>query len=82
MDDRSLKVYEFYKDYSQKYEYFITGLIGAVFSYNVQNISPQKLGFNPNTGQILSLVFFFMAIILSLKRLKILSFTVEICKLL
>ncbi len=70
MGERSLKQYDYYQDAVQRYDYFLTGLIGAVFTYNLQNLSPEKFNFSPYSLQIISLICFLAGFLLSIFRLK------------
>lgn len=70
MENRSLLAYEHYRDAAQRFDYFVTGLIGALCAYIGQNIHPQKIGFTPNTLELVSLLIFVLAFLFCFKRLE------------
>jgi len=40
-------LYQANHEAGQKFEYFVTGAIGAMFAYSVQNYAPEVLAWNP-----------------------------------
>jgi len=70
METRSLIAYEHYRDAAQRFDYFITGLIGALSAYIGQNIHPQRIGFTPNTLELSSLLILVLAFLFCFKRLE------------
>jgi hypothetical protein len=54
----------------QKYEYFLTGAIGAMFAYSVQGYIPKRLDFTPVTLEPIAIVCFAAAFICGLKRIE------------
>ena len=43
MPDRSVIAYEHYREASQRFEYFVLGISGALCAYITQNLKPEKL---------------------------------------
>ena len=54
----------------QKYEYFVTGAIGAMVAYTIQNYTPKKLGWSPSTLEPIAIICFAVAFYLCLRRLE------------
>ena len=58
--ERSDKLYESWRQATEKFDYFMLGLTGAICAYIAQKYVPSKLGLNPGTlelGALLLLVF-------------------------
>jgi hypothetical protein len=53
----------------QKFEYFLTGIIGAMFAYIVQTYTPQKLDWSASTLEPIALIFLAMSFFLGLHRI-------------
>lgn len=54
MTDRSILAYEHYREATQRFEYFILGVSGALCAYIGQHLSPQKIGLTAYTKNRLS----------------------------
>jgi hypothetical protein len=54
----------------QKFEYFITGAIGAMFAYTVQNYTPRRLDLTPSTLEPIAIVCLAVAFFCALKRIE------------
>lgn len=70
MEERSIIAYEHYRDASQRFEYFFSGIIAALCAYIAQSFKPAKLDWNPNTFELLSLIILFSSFFFSLKRME------------
>jgi hypothetical protein len=53
--DRSDAAYEYWRESSEKFDYFVTGLTGALAAYIGQTLLPVRLGINPQTLELISL---------------------------
>ncbi|MDF1811416.1 MAG: hypothetical protein P1V20_04360 [Verrucomicrobiales bacterium] len=53
----------------QKFEYFLTGSIGAMFAYTAQTYNPEKLGVNPSTIEAAAIITFAVAFFLGICRI-------------
>lgn len=67
--ERSDRVFEAAREARQKFDYFILGLIGAVCAFIAQSFRPEKLGFNPSTVELVSLVLLVASAIYGFKRI-------------
>jgi hypothetical protein len=68
MEKRSLIAYENYRDATQRFEYFLTGLIGALCAYIANSYSPVKINFNRGTLELLSLLVLCLSFYFSIQR--------------
>jgi hypothetical protein len=67
--DTSKILYQAAQDSQQKFEYFFTGAIGAMFAYTAQTYTPKKLDLSPSTLEPLAIICFAIAFFLGLRRL-------------
>ncbi len=70
MEERSIIAYEHYREALQKFDYFVTGLIGALCAYIGQTIHPQKIGFTANTLELLAFLILILSFFLCFKRIE------------
>ncbi|MEA2205049.1 MAG: hypothetical protein QOE77_1825 [Blastocatellia bacterium] len=70
MTDRSIVAYEHYRDATQRFEYFILGVSGALCAYVGQHLTPQKIGMKPYGIELVSLLLLVGSIILGFKRIE------------
>ncbi|MCX6879821.1 MAG: hypothetical protein NTW21_39355 [Verrucomicrobia bacterium] len=62
-------LYQASHEAQQKFEYFLTGAIGAMFAYTAQTYTPKKLDFSPSTLEPIAVICFAVAFFLGLRRL-------------
>jgi hypothetical protein len=62
-------LYQASHEAQQKFEYFLTGSIGAMFAYTVQTYTPKKLGLLPSTLEPIAIICFAAAFFFGLLRL-------------
>ena len=62
-------LYQASHEAQQKFEYFLTGAIGAMFAYTAQTYTPKKLDFSPSTLEPIAIICFAVAFFLGLRRL-------------
>lgn len=70
MTRRSDTAYESWREASQTFDYFVTGLTGALAAYVGENLEPTRLGLNPRTIEVAALAFLVAAVIVGLKRIE------------
>ena len=68
--ERSDKVYDNWRQGAEKFDYFVLGLTGALCAYISQTYTPEKLGLNPGTLELLSLALLVFAAIAGFKRVE------------
>lgn len=71
MADRSLEAWKSWKGAQLKYDYYIVGLVAALFAYVGSNYSPQKIAFSQNTFELVSILFLALSLIVGIRRLEI-----------
>lgn len=62
-------LYQAAQEAQQKFEYFLTGAIGAMFAYTAQNYKPRTLDWSPSVLELASIGCFAVAFFLGLRRL-------------
>ncbi|KUM52786.1 hypothetical protein [Rheinheimera sp. EpRS3] len=71
MAERSLEAWKSWKDAQLKYDYYIVGLVAALFAYVGSGYTPEKLAFSQNTFELLSIILLVISLIVGIKRLEI-----------
>jgi hypothetical protein len=62
-------LYKATQDAQQRFEYFVTGVTGAMFAYISQTYTPQKIDFSASTLEPIALVFLAVSFFLGLMRI-------------
>jgi hypothetical protein len=70
MTDRSIIAYEHYRDATQRFEYFILGVSGALCAYVGQHLTPQKIGLTPYALELFSLILLVSSVFVGFKRIE------------
>jgi hypothetical protein len=78
MSEHGLKTYEHYRVASQQFDYFLTGLNGALCAYIIQHLQPQKISFSPYTLELIALFTLIGSLVISLKTIET---TIELLKI-
>jgi hypothetical protein len=68
--DRSDKVYDYWREAAQHFDYFITGVTGALTAYVGQTIKPHRIGLNPDSLELLVLIMLVGSVIAGFKRIE------------
>lgn len=71
MANRSLEAWKSWKDAQLKYDYYIVGLVAALFAYVGSNYVPQKIALSQNTLELVSILLLALSLIIGIKRLEI-----------
>ncbi len=69
-DSNAYKTITAGQEAARKFDYFITALTGAVFSYLINHLTPERLGWNNFTMNMVSLLFFAWSIYLGFRRIE------------
>jgi hypothetical protein len=69
-DDRSLIAWQHWRQSAEKVDYFVLGIASALTAYLGQHLSFSKLGANPATAELLSLVLLGGSVVAGLDRLR------------
>ena len=70
MEQRSLIAYDEYFKSAQKFDYFVTGISGALFAYIAQTYQPREIRFSPDTLEPVALLFLALAFFFGMKRIE------------
>jgi len=62
-------LYKASQEAQQKFEYFLTGAIGAMFAYTAQTYTPKKLDFSPSTMEPVAIICFAVAFYFGIRRI-------------
>ncbi|CAD0325652.1 hypothetical protein ABQZ99_015065 [Xanthomonas hortorum pv. vitians] len=68
--ERSDKVYDNWRTSSEKFDYFVLALLGALCAYVANKFTPALIGFNPKTLEVISLLVFFFSTFLGFRRVE------------
>lgn len=69
-ESSSFKTVAMGQEAARKFDYFITALTGAVFSYLINHLSPEKLGWNYFTVNLVSLTLLVVSFYLGFRRIE------------
>jgi hypothetical protein len=68
--ERSDAVYGYWRESSEHFDYFVTGLTGALTAYIGQTLTPHRIDVSPESVALLALVIFVLSVILGFKRIE------------
>jgi disulfide bond formation protein DsbB len=68
--ERSDKVYENWRQAAERFDYFVLGVTGALCAYLSQSYKPVKLGCNPSSLELVTLLLFVLAAIAGFRRIE------------
>jgi len=68
--ERSDKVFEYWRQASEKFDYLVTGVTGALCAYITQTFSPEKLSLSPNTLELVALLVLISSVYAGFKRIE------------
>ena len=68
--ERSDKVFDNWRQATEKFDYFVLGVTGALCAYISQAYKPTKLGFNPDTLELLALILLVCSAIVGFRRIE------------
>jgi len=69
-DPRSVKLWEHWRESSEKLDYFVLGISAALTAYLGQNLTVRSLGFDPATAELVSLMCLALSVLAGLDRLR------------
>lgn len=68
--ERSDALYASWKQSAEKFDYFILAVLGALCAYISQSFTPEKIGINPGTFELLALLILVLSIVFGFKRIE------------
>lgn len=69
--ERSDKVYENWRAATEKFDYFVLGLTGALCAYISQTFHPARIGFDPGTLELVSLIVLALSAVAGFRRIEL-----------
>ena len=67
---RSDGVHEKWRESTEKFDYFILGVVGALCAYISQTFKPERIGLNPGTLELLALLVLVLAAVFGFRRVE------------
>lgn len=67
---RSDGVYEKWRESTEKFDYFVLGVLGALCAYVSQTYKAERLGLNPGTLDLLALLVLVLAAVFGFRRIE------------
>jgi hypothetical protein len=68
--ERSDKLHADWRTSTEKFDYFILGVVCAICAFIAQGYKPAKLGFNPATLELVALLIFVLAVVAGFRRIE------------
>ena len=68
--ERSDKLYATWRDSTEKFDYFILGVTGALCAFISQTYKPVKIGINAGTLEVIALLILVLAVVAGFRRLE------------
>jgi hypothetical protein len=69
--ERSDAVYGYWRDASEKFDYFVTGLTGALVAFIGERLQPTPLGPNAATVEVAALLLLIASVMVGFKRIEV-----------
>jgi disulfide bond formation protein DsbB len=70
MSEFTIKTYEYWREASQRFDYFVTGITGALCAYIIQHFIPQRLSFSPYLLELSAVLFLLASFIVGLRQIE------------
>jgi len=70
MSERSDDAYKLWRDATEKFDYFMLGVTGALSAYAAEHLEPTRVGLNAGTIELVALACFVGSAILGYQRLR------------
>lgn len=68
--ERSDKIHDYWRQSSEKFDYFVTGMTGALCAYILQTFKPEQISITPNTLELISLLVLIISVYAGFKRIE------------
>ena len=68
--ERSDDLFKKWHESTEKFDYFMLGVLGALCAYLSQGYKPDRIGLNPGTVELLALIMLVLAAILGFRRIE------------
>lgn len=70
MSERSVELFLRAKESSEKFDYLVAGVTGALAAFIGERLQPTRLGLNPSTLEVLALAMLVLSIVVGFKRIE------------
>ena len=67
---RSDSVYEKWRESTEKFDYFVLGVLGALCAFISQTYKPDRIGINPGTLELLALLVLVLGAVFGFRRIE------------
>ncbi len=67
---RSDGLYESWRSSTEKFDYFVLGVLGALCAYISQNYRPERIGINPGTLELIALLVLVLGVFFGFRRVE------------
>jgi hypothetical protein len=68
--ERSDALYKSWRESTEKFDYFMLGILGALCAYLTQGYKPDRIGLNPGTVEFVALLVLVLAAVLGFRRIE------------
>ena len=68
--ERSDALFKNWRESTEKFDYFMLGVLGALCAYSAQGYKPERLGMNPGTVELIALLVLALAAIYGFRRIE------------
>jgi hypothetical protein len=68
--DRSDKLHADWRASTEKFDYFVLGVVGAICAFIAQGYRPSRLGLNPSTLELVALLGLVLAVVAGFRRIE------------
>lgn len=69
--ERSDSVFNYYRSASEKFDYFVTGLTGALCAYISQTFTPERISVSPASLELVALLTLIASVVAGFKRIEV-----------
>jgi len=69
--ERSDSVLNYYRSASEKFDYFVTGLTGALCAYISQTFTPERISVSPASLELVALLTLIASVVAGFKRIEV-----------
>ena len=68
--DRSDGLFAKWRESTEKFDYFVLGILGALCAYISQSYKPERIGLNPGTFELIALLVLVLGAVLGFRRIE------------
>jgi hypothetical protein len=68
--ERSDALFKSWRESTEKFDYFMLGVLGALCAYVAQGYKPARIGINSGTAELIALLLLVLAAVLGFRRIE------------